>query len=112
MSTHAAVILVGLVVATSYLVGTGNAGTSETYYWSSFEASLAIEKSDWGDARGVDSATCRGVGKFKKEYGTFSFARFRCELEDRNYDRIGFVTIFTTGPEAWKPANFIRPRCR
>ena len=104
----ALVVVSGMAIA---LAGVGLASPSTTYYWSSFEAGLAVEQSDWGDARKVDTANCRGLGAFKKAYGSFTFARFRCELDDRNFNRIGFVTIRTTGPEAWKAENFIKPRC-
>lgn len=85
--------------------------SAETYYWASFEAEQAVENSDWGDARGVGSVDCAGKGAFRKQYSVFMFATFRCELKDSNYDRIGFVTVKTTGPESWKPVGFIRPRC-
>jgi len=87
------------------------AAAAATYYWDSFEAEQAIENSDWGDARGVANVSCAGKGRFVKEYGQFKFATFRCELEDSNYDRIGFVTVKTTGPESWKPSGFVPPRC-
>jgi len=105
-------IALGAALAAAVLVGSGAALTSgAAFYWSSFEAEQAIEKSDWGDARNVGSVDCRGVGAFQKRYGQFLFKRFRCELEDPDYERIGFVTVYTTGPESWKPANFIKPRC-
>lgn len=109
MALRATFIIVGCLVV--FVLMGATRGESATYYWSSFEADSAIQSSDWGDARGVYYVTCRGTGAFKKQYGTFSFARFRCELENRNVDRIGFVSIVTTGPEAWKPLNFIKPRC-
>ena len=100
---------VAVAAATLSIAGPAAA---ETFYWDSFDAEQAIKRSDWGDARGVGSVNCAGKGKYVKEYGSFKFATFRCELESTNYDRIGFVTVKTTGPEAWKPVGKVTPpRC-
>lgn len=105
------VALTAVSIAAAVVVATASASGNVSYFWLSFEAEQAIENSDWGDARGVANVNCRGLGPFKKEYGSFKFARFRCELKNNSYDRIGFVTVRTIAPEAWKPENFIKPRC-
>ncbi len=111
MKRKMAIVAVAVAVAVAALAAAGTA-SAETFYWDSFTAEQAIEKSDWGDARGVANVSCAGKGRHVKEYGQFKFATFRCELEDGNYDRIGFVTVKTTGPEAWKPVGKVTPpRC-
>lgn len=93
------------------LTASAQAGPSAEFYWPSLEMELAIVDSDWGAKRGVEDASCRGVGAYKKQYGLYAFKRFRCELDNRNYDRIGFVTAWTVGPETWKTTSVVRPRC-
>lgn len=109
--SRTALMLTIACAAGALFVTAASGRTSTDYYWPSFEAQQAVQNSDWGDARGVDSVACRGLGAFKKTYSLFTFKRFRCELKNASYERIGFVTVRTTGPEAWKPENFIRPRC-
>jgi len=103
----------GMSAAVAILTSVGRATPAAGFYWPSPEVELAITQSDWGDARNVGSATCYGVGAYRKQLGEYTFKRFRCALDKRTspWNRIGFVTIYTTGPESWKPANFIKPRC-
>jgi len=102
-----------MIVAVASVAVVAHAATQSrtVYYWTSFDAQMKIENSDWGDARGVANASCAGKGRFVKEYTQFKFATFRCELKDKNFERIGFVTVKTTAPEAWKPVGYVRPRC-
>lgn len=81
------------------------------FYWSSFEAEQAVVHSDWGDARGVDNVKCAGKGKWRQGTLDPEYTTFRCDLADSQFRRIGFITVKTTGPEAWRPVGFIAPRC-
>lgn len=100
-----AVLLLALVVAPA-------AAAAGPYYWASIETEMRVVNSDWGDARNVEAAMCVGKGKHTNTLGVYRFVTFRCELKDPSYQRIGFVTVNTVGPETWKPTGSIPPRCR